>query len=181
MMLHGPDSVLAQREFGIKQEPIDFDCIDWQEQVIPHGWSTVAFPDAEPIGRYMQSRKPAIGQTTVGEGKVISFGFQYGHSYSRRTMPIVPPVYGRREMHPIVLLNRTPVASLVGPSPLLPVAPIRGVEFVRFGKRLLLVNHRSVPLDFSRIPSRREWSQIQVAPGKLAAHSAVVLELLQAV
>jgi len=63
--------------------------------------------------------------------------------YSRRTMPIVPPAYGRREMHPIVLLKETPIAALLGASPRLPIPPISGVEFGRFGDQLVIVNHRS--------------------------------------
>jgi hypothetical protein len=118
-----------------------------------------------------------MAKTNFGLGRMFSFGFQYGYSYSRRTMPIVPPNYGRREMHPIVLLKQTPIAALVGPSPQLAIAPIKGVEFARFGQRLIIVNHRSSPVDISSIATRRSLAQIPSAPGWLAAHAAVCLEL----
>jgi hypothetical protein len=108
---------------------------------------------------------------------VFSFGFQYGYSYSRRTMPIVPPQYGKREMHPVVLLRETPIAALAGNSPLAPIAPIKGVEFARFGKHLVIVNHRASPVDISGIKSKREIAQVPSAPGWLAAHSATYLEI----
>ncbi|HEX3358408.1 MAG TPA: hypothetical protein VHS31_15650, partial [Tepidisphaeraceae bacterium] len=177
VMLHGPHCALARRAFGIEEMPVDFDCIDWREPIIPHGWSTVAFSGAKAIGTYIQSRKTAIAETIVGLGRVMSFGFQYGHSYSRRTMPIVPSSYGRREMHPIVLCKETPVASLIGLSPSLPVRPIKGVEFGRFGKQLVIVNHRSSPIDIREIKARRELPQTPSQSGTLAAHSATLLEL----
>jgi hypothetical protein len=108
---------------------------------------------------------------------VFSFGFQCGHSYSRRTMPTVPPQHGKREMHPVVLLKKPPVAALAGISPLAPIAPIRGVEFARFGKHLVVVNHRSSPADISTIKARKTIPQVPSAPGWLAAHAAACLEL----
>ena len=44
----------------------------------------------------------------------IRSGSNTAYAYSRRTMPIVPPQYGKREMHPVVLLNRTPIEAMVG-------------------------------------------------------------------
>jgi hypothetical protein len=176
-VFHGPHCELARRALGIEEDAIAFDCIKWREEVIPHGWSTVAYRGGTAIGTYIQSGKHAITQTNLGAGRVFSFGFQYGHSYSRRTMPIVPPNYGRREMHPVVLLKETPVAVLAGPSPQLPVAPNKGVEFARFGKHLIIVNHRSSPVDISRIAARRALPQVPSAAGWLAAHSATWLEL----
>ncbi|HEU4691307.1 MAG TPA: beta-galactosidase trimerization domain-containing protein, partial [Vicinamibacterales bacterium] len=41
-MLHGADCALANRAFGITEEVASFDCIRWQEDLIPHGWSTTA-------------------------------------------------------------------------------------------------------------------------------------------
>ena len=108
---------------------------------------------------------------------MLSFGFQDGYAYSRRTMPIVPPQSGKREMHPVVLLKETPVAALVGTSPLAPLPPRKGVEFARFGSRLVVVNHRASPLDVSALQSSRTVSQIPSAPGWLAAHAAALFEL----
>lgn len=176
-VFHGPHCELAKRAFGITEEPIVFDCIQWVEEIIPHGWSTVAFCGGKAIGKYIQSGKTAMAQTKIGKGKVFSFGFQYGHSYSRRTMPIVPPQYGRREMHPVVLLAETPVAKLAGISPLAPMKPVKGVELARFGENLVIVNHRSSPLDIRRLPAGRIISQLPSAPGWLAGHSAAVLSL----
>jgi hypothetical protein len=92
-------------------------------------------------------------------------------------MPIVPSQYGRREMHPVVLLEKTPVAALAGISPLAPLAPIKGVELARFGNYLVVVNHRSSPVDITSIKIRKAIPQVPSAPGWLAAHSAVCLEL----
>ncbi|HTL74172.1 MAG TPA: hypothetical protein VL863_12790 [bacterium] len=174
---HGPHCDLAKRAFGVKEEVIAFDCIKWDEEIIPHGWSTAAFKSGKAIGKYIQSGKTAIAQTNIGKGKVFSFGFQYGYSYSRRTMPIVPPQYGKREMHPVVLLTETPVAALAGTSPLSPMKPIKGIEFARFGKNLVIVNHRSSPVDIRGLRAKRAIALVPSAPGWLAAHSAACVEL----
>lgn len=176
-LLHGPHCELAHRAFGIEEGLVAFDCIRWHEDIIPHGWSTVAYRGGKAIGTYIQSGGAAIIETKLGSGQVLSFGFQYGYAYSRLTMPFVPPNYGRREMHPIVLLKQTPVASLIGTSPLAPLTPIKGVEFARFGPRLVIVNHRSSPVAIGSIVARREIAQIPSAPGWLAGHSATCLEL----
>jgi hypothetical protein len=176
-VFHGPHCELAHRALGIDEETVPFDCIQWNEPIIPHGWSTVAFRGGKTIGHYIQSGRCAIAQTDPGSGHVFSFGFEYGHAYSRRTMPIVPPAYGRREMHPIVLLKETPIAALIGASPLLPIPPISGVEFSRFGDQLIIVNHRSSPMEIAEIKADDAVPQIPSAPGWLAAHSATWLNL----
>jgi hypothetical protein len=94
-------------------------------------------------------------------------------------MPIVPPQYGKREMHPVVLLRQTPVEKLAGISPLAPMTPVKGVEFARFGHRLVMVNHRSSPVDIRSIQARKIHPQIPSAPGWLAAHSGICLELIK--
>jgi hypothetical protein len=176
-VFHGPHCELARRALGIEEEAVAFDCIKWQEEVIPHGWSTVAFVGGKALGNYIQNGKSAIAQTDIGKGRVFSLGFQYGHSYSRRTMPIVPPNYGRCEMHPLVLLKETPVSVLIGPSAQISMTPIKGVEFGRFGKRLVIVNHRSSPVEIGGIKASKIIPQVPSAIGWLAAHSAVYLEL----
>jgi hypothetical protein len=176
-LFHGPHCELALRAFGIEEEAVDFDCIKWQEELIPHGWSTVAFRGGSSLGAYIQTGKTAIAQREIGKGRVFSFGFQYGYAYSRLSMPIVPPNYGRREMHPVVLLKETPVAQLAGIAPSAALPPQKGVECARFGNRLIIVNHRSSPVDISGVSARQAIAQIPSAPGWLAAHSAVLLEI----
>jgi hypothetical protein len=176
-LFHGPHCELARRTFGIEEETIPFDCIQWEEEIIPHGWSTVAFAGGKAIGTYIQSGKNAIASTQLGMGRIYSFGFQYGYSYCRRTMPIVPSQYGRREMHPLVLLAETPVAALAGVSPLARMLPIKAVEFAKFGSRLIIVNHRSSPVNITDVCAKRMISQIPSGTGWLAAHSAMLLEV----
>lgn len=177
-VFHGPHCLLVKRALGIKEQGIAFDCLDWDEEIIPHGWSTVAFKGGKAIAKYIQTGKAGIAETKLGEGRVYSFGFQYGYAYCRRTMPIVPAQYGKREMHPIVLLAKTPVEELAGISPLAPMKPIKGVEFVRFGKQyLVIVNHRSEPVDIRPIQARTAVQLVPSADGWLAAHAAVCLKL----
>jgi hypothetical protein len=176
-LFHGPHCELVRRAFGIEEEAVDFDCIKWQEELIPHGWSTVAFRTGRALGAYIQNGKTGIAQTEIGKGCVFSFGFQYGYAYSRLSMPIVPPNYGRREMHPVVLLKETPVAQFAGIAPSAALPPQKGVEGARFGSRVIIVNHRSSPVDISGVSARRAIAQIPSAPGWLAAHSAVLLEM----
>jgi hypothetical protein len=176
-MFHGPHCELARRAVGIEEEVVAFDCIKWREEVIPHGWSTVAFRHGTALGTYIQSGQTAFAQTDLGAGHVFSFGFQYGYAYSRRTMPIVPAQYGKREVHPVVLLQETPVAAMAGQSPLVPLPPIKGVEIARFGNRLIIVNHRSSPVDLRSLKSRPAIPLIPAAAGWLAAHAATCLEL----
>lgn len=177
-VLHGPRSVLVREAFGVVESAEEFDCITWREAVIPHGWSTVSFSTGQPVATYIGSGRAAWTLTQHGAGSVHSFGFEYGYAYSRRSMPIVPPQYGRREMHPVVLLEQTPVAAVLGTAPDAPLPALRGVESARFGDRhLVLVNHRSSPVDISTIPTRRSVAQVDAGPGILAAHSGVFIEI----
>ncbi len=176
-VVHGPHCDLAGNALGIEAYDVAFDCIAWREKIIPHGWSTVAYRQGRAIGTYIQSGAPAITQTDVGAGRVLSFGFQYGYAYCRRTMPIVPPQYGRLEMHPVVLLRETPVAALIGPSGNLSIPPMRGVEFARFGKQMVIVNHRASPVDISGIAFTKQIAQVPSGPGTLAGHAATCLTL----
>lgn len=177
-LLHGAGCALAQRAFAITEERVAFDCIAWREEVIPHGWSTVAFTSpGEPVGTYIQSGATGMLRTQVGRGEVYSIGFEYGYAYSRETMPIVPPQYGRREMHPVALLERTPVEDAIGVSPRSPLRPSKGVETARFGNKLIVVNHRSSPVDISSLVPTREIALVPSAPGWVAAHAATYLEI----
>ena len=56
-VFHGPHCELAKRAFGIEEETIAFDCIKWHEEIIPHGWSTVACRGGTALGKYIQSGK----------------------------------------------------------------------------------------------------------------------------
>lgn len=176
-VLHGPACQLAHRAFGVTETAEPFDCIRWHEEIIPHGWSTVSYAQGTAHATYLQSGRSALAETRIGAGRVFSFGFEYGYAYSRLTMPIVPPNYGKREMHPVVLLKQTPVAALIGASPLAPVPPMKGVEFARFGSRLVVVNHRASPVDLRAIPALHALPLVPSVPGWLAPHSAVMLEL----
>lgn len=178
-LFHGPHCELAKNACGIEEEAVGFDCIQWREDIIPHGWSTVAFTGGQALGTYIQSGRTGLAQTDVEKGRVYSFGFQYGHAYSRRTMPIVPPQYGKREMHPVVLLKETPIAALAGIAPGAPMPPIKGVEFARFGSKLVIVNHRSSPVNISGIKAHHVISQVPSAPGWLAGHAAAFLQLAE--
>lgn len=176
-LFHGPNCELVKGAFGIAEEPHPFDCIAWEEELIPHGWSTVAFPAGEPLGTYLSSGLPAMAATSFGRGTICSFGFEYGYAYCRQTMPIVPPQYGKREQHPLVLLRRTPVEALIGTSPAAPIPPAKGLELARFGDHLIIVNHRATPLRLGPLASHRTIAQVPGKRGWLPGHAAVCVEL----
>lgn len=177
-VLHGPHCRLIERISNVREQTVSFDCIAWREALIPHGWSTVAFSGGTPEATYIQSGQTAIMETSLGRGRIISFGFQYGYAYSRCTMPVPPAHYGRREMHPIILLRQTPVEVFIGRSPHAPIVPLRGVEAARFGRHALIVNHRSEPVELPACSYRQIIRQMPSDDGTLPGHSAVCVELI---
>lgn len=178
LLFHGPRSAEIQSAFGICEEEAPADCIDWMGNLlIPHGWSTVAFTGGESMARYARFGGSAINRIAHGEGEVISIGFEYGYAYSRSSMPAVPPSYGKREAHPVVLIKETPVGRLAA-NRLAPCWPGRkGVEVARFGDKLIVVNHRSEPVDLSLYGGKEPIFQTDSASGRLIGHSAVCLDL----
>lgn len=49
-------------------------CLDWNEEIIPHGWSIVAFKAGKAVAKYVQSGKAGFAESKPGKGKVFSFG-----------------------------------------------------------------------------------------------------------
>ena len=178
LLFHGPGSTVIRNAFGVQETPVELDCIDWQGHLlIPHGWSTVTYTTGEAISAYARLGGKAISKLAHGEGSVISIGFEYGHAYSRKSMPAVPPSYGKLEAHPVVLLQETPVGRLAQES-LDPRWPGRkGIEVSRFGDRLIVINHRSEPVSLAAYHGTNPIFQVESAPGRLAGHSAVCLQV----
>lgn len=178
-VLHGPHDALVEAAFGIAGSDVPYDCISWEGQgVIPHGWSTVAYESADDeFGVYYGSGETAFACTHVGRGSVYSFGFEYGYAYSRRTMPAVPPQYGKQDIHPVVLFGRTPVEAILGAPESAPMPASRGVEMARFGRHVVIVNHRSTMVDLSEVQAEEQIEMVPSAPGWLPGHSAIYLLL----
>ena len=178
LLFHGPSSTVIQNTFGVQEYKVELDCIDWQGHLlIPHGWSTVAYTTGKAISLYARLGTKAITELIHGKGKVISMGFEYGHAYSRKSMPAVPPSYCKLEAHPIVLLKETPVGRLALER-LKPRWPGRkGVEIAQFGDRLIVVNHRSEPVNLAEYQCQNPIFQIESTLVRLTGHSAVCLQL----
>lgn len=175
-LLHGPSHKLVKRVFQMKEQSVEPDCIAGKERLIPHGWSTVSYPDAEPLALYERLKQPAIGKTAFGNGHVYSFGFEYGYAYSRRTTPPVPHAYGRHEAHPVVLLKDPPAAQIARATAPAKWNGAKGIEAAWFGTNVVIVNHRSVPFSLNQFHYHNAVWQIPSEMNVLMPHSAVLLK-----
>jgi hypothetical protein len=173
VVLHGPGESIAKNQFGITERPAPFDCIAWSTRLIPHGWSTVAFEGCQSVASYERKGGTAIGHKPVGNGHVYSFGFEYGYAYSRRSMPAVPPSYGRQEAHPVVLLPLTPVEAILRRHTAPAWKGAKGLQIAQFGDAVVCVNHRPDPVNIEQFNARDAIWQVAPNDGKLPANSAV--------
>lgn len=174
-LMHGPAHALAHRAFGLVERPVERDCVAWPERLIPHGWSTVAYPEAEPWAVYERLGLTAIGRTALGAGAIYSFGFPYGYAYGCRVAPNVPAAYGRHEAYPVSLLGDTPPARIAHPV-IRPRWPgTRGIEAAWFGNGVVVVNHRSVPFPLEVFGGGTRLPQLCAAGDMLMPHSAVFI------
>jgi hypothetical protein len=55
--------------------------------------------------------------------------------------------------------------------------PSKGVEVARFGRHVVIVNHRSTMVDLSAVPAEERIEMIPSVPGWLPGHSATYLRL----
>lgn len=182
-LVHGPRQSLVTRSFGLREEPVDLDYVEWPEPIIPYGAygdtsppsaELVAYPDAEVYARYSHQRATAIGKLSVGQGVVWSFGFCYGYAYAGRGVPTA--LHSREEAVALPLVHRTPLAAILK-STLTPEARARpGVEISRFGSARVVVNHRNLPVLVDASNARHALWQYPVDGSLLLPHSAVLLE-----
>jgi hypothetical protein len=177
--LHGPGNALAKAALGIREEDVEFDCIEAGDRLlIPDGWTTVAYPAAERLAGYHRRGGTAIGQTRLGNGRVLSIGFPYGFAYATKRPP-VPHGYHREEAVGVQLLAEHPVVC-----DLRKLCPVRwcggrGVETGWFDRSVVVVNHRNVPINLTpllAVAGEADW-QYQVGGEVLLPHSAVVISL----
>jgi hypothetical protein len=173
--VHGPGNALAKAALGIREETVEFDCVTVGDRLlIPVGWTTVAYPDAERLAGFHRRGGTAIGQTRAGKGRVLSVGFPYGYAYASKTRP-VPFGYNREETVSVQLLEDQPVVS-----ELRALRPERwhggrGMEAGWFDQSVVIVNHRTMPVDLSSLladGSEADW-QIPAGPFQLIPHAAV--------
>jgi hypothetical protein len=173
--LHGPENLIAQNGLGIREEAVEFDCINVGDRLlIPDGWITVAYPGAKPLAAYKRHAETAIGSTSRGRGRIISVGFAYGFTYATKRNP-VPRGYHREEAVGLQMLEDHPVAHEL--RALLPKrwCGVHGIETGWFDRSVVVVNHRNVPVDLSALLAEGAEADWQVAVGGhlLIPHSAV--------
>jgi len=177
--MHGPGNALAEASLGIREKAVEFDCIDFGDRLlIPDGWTTVAYPGAEPLAAYKRQGETAIGSTSRGQGRTISVGFPYGFTYATKRPP-VPHGYHREESVEIQLLDTHPVVCEMRKLRSERWCGGRGVETGCFERSLVVVNHRNVPVDLSALLSdsaEADW-QYPVGGNVLIPHAAVCVGL----
>jgi hypothetical protein len=175
--VHGPGNALAWAALHIREETVEFDCIEARDRLlIPDGWTTVAYPDAERLAGYHRRGGTAIGRTRRGMGHVVSVGFPHGFAYATKRPPI-PHGYHREEAVGVQLLADHPLLRELGS-----LAPRRwcggrGVETGWFDQSVVVVNHRNIPLDLSGLPvlgDQADW-QYPLDAATLMPHAAVWL------
>lgn len=186
-LVHGPRQALVTNTFGLCEEPVELDYVQWPEPIIPYGAygatsspsdDLVAYPEAEVYARYSRQRTTAIGRSPVGRGVVWSFGFCYGYAYASRGVPTA--LHSREEAVALPLVRRTPLAAILKSTLTLKVpgqVPGRpGVEVSRFGSERVVVNHRNLPVRVDTANTRHTLWQYPVDESLLLPHSAVLLE-----
>ncbi len=173
--LHGPDNALAAAAFGITQAPAERDCLDLGHRLlVPNGWTTCAYPDTEPLAIFPRSGAIGIGLTTYGKGRVLSIGYAHGFSYGTRLKAVPYGYHSGVETvtaqlchnHPITreLRNHQPPGRWIGGL---------GIETGWFEDSVVVVNHRSVPLDTSLVAGSGTHWQYDVGKPLLLPHAAV--------
>jgi hypothetical protein len=177
--VHGPGNVLAQVALGIREETVEFDCVEAGDRLlIPVGWATVAYPGAERLAGYHRRGGTAIGQTRVGKGRVLSVGFPYGYAYATKTRP-VPYGYNREETVSVQLLAEHPVVCELRKLRPERWCGGRGVEAGWFDHSVVIVNHRNVPVDLSGLladGAEADW-QYPLGANVLIPHASVCVGL----
>ncbi len=179
--VHGAACTLANAAFGIRDEQVAFDCItlgEGRRVLIPEGWTTTAFPEAERLASYHRLGGTAIGLTRRGKGEVLSVGFPYGFAYATRRQPVPRGYHSEVEAIGVQLLDHHPVVDR-----LRALAPLRwnggrGIEVGWFERSVVVVNHRSTPIRIDDLATAgpADW-QVE-AGGWLIPHAAVHLPLI---
>jgi hypothetical protein len=150
-VFHGPHCELAGRVFGVKEEAIAFDCINGMRKSFRTAGQRLPSKAARPSANTSSPARPPSRRRK--SAKEIVFRSASNTATAIRAAPCrlcrrnmanakcTPWCCSRKRRWPRWWAGRRS----------LPMAPVKGVEFARFGKHLVIVNHRSSPVDISGI------------------------------
>lgn len=93
--------------------------------------------------------------------------------------PAAPRKVGRREVHPLPIIQEAPLASFLRPLITPRWSGGRGVEAAWFGQQAIIVNHRPMPVVLENLVFTEAIWQYEYDGHTLLPHSAVCLTSAQ--
>jgi len=176
ILIHGPSDELAASALNIKGTPHNKGCMEFQEGGLLQGVSFASYTGDETIATYREDGDGCVVAHHVGQGKVYSFGFQYGFNYTAKVAPHVPLEQKNNELYPVPMM-KTDIAHYVIGRHLQPSVGIVGknIETAQFANGIVIVNHSSYPVALDNIKGKKHF-QLYYNDHVLLPRSAVFVE-----
>lgn len=174
IVIHSPMDKLVENCFGVKGEKHEPDSFMYNEKGLIRSDIFCSY-EGEKTASYLSDGKGAVVKNDFGRGKVYSFGFAYGYSYSSKIAPHVPLSEKNNELYPVPLMSRNIFCDILEENGI-EHSPIfgKGIETAEFDNCMVVVNHTSNPYEIKA--DGEKLYQYNIGKDILLPRSAVVIK-----
>ncbi len=142
-IIHSPGGVEAISAFNIEQKQQQTSHINTNgEKAIVFSVDFKSYDNGEMIATYDDGGK-AIVRQTIGNGNLISFGFDYGLSYINKVAPHVPREEKNNELYPVSMLKTNILKAILETALNKELQYRKDIEIAKFEKGAVVINHTS--------------------------------------
>ena len=112
-VIHSPGSRLAELAFSLKAQEHRADGVNLGEGCMVPSTCYRSYIQGEVLGTYLSDGAAAVVRQRIGEGSVVSLGFDYGYAYTAKICPHVPREQKNNELYPLNMIKRNLLKELL--------------------------------------------------------------------
>lgn len=173
-VIHSPGSRLAELAFSLKAQEHRADGVNLGEGCMVPSTCYRSYIQGEVLGTYLSDGAAAVVRQRIGEGSVVSLGFDYGYAYTAKICPHVPREQKNNELYPLNMIKRNLLKELLEEALEEKLDFHRNIEKKEFEHGILVINHTSYPYEVKEKGKR--YDQYVQGENMLLPHSAVFIE-----
>ena len=149
IVIASPDDKICTRVLGIEGTKFNGSPIWYGEGGLTQSDKFEYYDMGVPFVSYTDG-KTAVAVNQCGKGRIFSFGFDYGYSYSAKIAPHVPLSEKNNELYPIPMMKHNIVDDILS-SYCIEKCGIheRNIETAVFDDCVVITNHNSQPIEIN--------------------------------